>query len=47
MLTDEHVVGDVVQVPPVLEPWPSHADVVCGALALGLDQDGGVSDVVT
>ena len=40
--TDEEVVRDVVQVPSVLEPWASHTDVVGCALALGLDQDGGI-----
>lgn len=39
---NEEVVGDVVQVPSVLEPWASHTDVVRRALALGLDQDGGI-----
>mmetsp|Transcript_23424 Transcript_23424/g.59122 ORF Transcript_23424/g.59122 Transcript_23424/m.59122 type:complete len:297 (-) Transcript_23424:284-1174(-) len=39
---DEHVVGDVVQVAAVLEPGAGHGDVVSGALALGLDQDGGI-----
>jgi len=33
---DEHVVGDVVQVTSVLEPWAGHADVVRGALAVDL-----------
>ena len=45
--TDEEVVGDVVQVSTVLEPGPSHADVVGGALALCLDQDGGILQHVT
>lgn len=35
--TDQHVVGDVVQVPAELEPGPSSADVVRGALALHLE----------
>ena len=43
---DEHVVGDVVKVTSVLQPGPSHGDVVCCALALGLDQDEGVIDLV-
>lgn len=33
--------------PTVLEPWSSHRDVVCCALALGLDEDGSVLDVLT
>ena len=39
--TDEHVVGDVVQVSAELEPRASHADVVSCALALRLDQNLG------
>jgi hypothetical protein len=35
---DEHVVGDVVEVASVLEPWTGHGDVISCALALGLDQ---------
>jgi len=34
--TDEHVVGDVVQVPAVLEPGPGHGDVIRCALTLDL-----------
>jgi hypothetical protein len=45
--TDEHVVADVVQVSTVLQPRPSHGDVVSGALALGLDEDGSIMDVIT
>lgn len=37
--TDEHVVGDVVQMTTVLEPGTGHGDVISGGLALGLDQD--------
>jgi len=43
--TDEHVVGDVVQVTSVLQPGACHGDVVSGALALGLDQHHGVCDL--
>ncbi len=43
--TDEHVVGDVVQVTSVLQPGACHRDVVSGALALGLDQHHGVCDL--
>ena len=43
---DEHVVGDVVQVTAVLEPGAGHADVVCGALAVDLDQDEGIVNVL-
>ena len=45
--TDEHVVGDVVKVTTVLEPLASGRDVVGGALALDLDKDGAVPNVVT
>lgn len=34
--TDEHVVRDVVEVAPELEPRTGHGDVVRGALALRL-----------
>mmetsp|Transcript_9808 Transcript_9808/g.26682 ORF Transcript_9808/g.26682 Transcript_9808/m.26682 type:complete len:346 (-) Transcript_9808:1065-2102(-) len=44
--SDEHVVGDVVQVSAELQPGSGHGDVVGGALALGLDQDQGVVDVL-
>ncbi len=40
--TNEEIVGDVVQVSTVLEPWASHTDVVGRALALSLDQNGGI-----
>ena len=30
----------------VLEPWTSHADVVSGALAMDLQQEESVSDVL-
>ena len=46
-LTNEHVVTDVVQVTSVLEPGSCHTDVVCCALALGLDQNSSILDVVT
>ena len=34
--TDQHVVGDVIQVTTELQPWSSSTDVVCGAFALHL-----------
>lgn len=34
--TDQHVVGDVIQVPAELQPGSGSADVVGGALALHL-----------
>ncbi len=43
---DKKVVGDVVEVTTVLEPRTSSGDVVGGALTLGLDEDGGVEDVL-
>lgn len=41
-----HVVGDVLKVTAVLEPGTSHGDVVSGALALGLDEDGSLGNVL-
>ena len=43
---NEHVVGDVVQVSAILEPGSGHADVVRGALAVDLDQDGDILNVL-
>jgi len=43
---DEHVVGDVVQMPTVLEPWASHGDVIGCGLALALDQDWEVLSIL-
>lgn len=37
--SDEHVVGDVVNVATILQPGAGHTDVVSRALALGLDQN--------
>lgn len=34
--TDQHVVGDVVQMAAELQPRPCSTDVVCGTLALHL-----------
>lgn len=34
--TDQHVVGDVIQMTTELQPRPGSADVVCGAFALHL-----------
>lgn len=45
--TDQHVVGDVVQVSTVLQPGTSHGDVVSGGLALALDEDGEVLSILT
>lgn len=44
--TDQHVVGDVVQVATVLQPRASHGDVVSGGLALALDQNGDVGGIL-
>jgi hypothetical protein len=44
--TDQHVVGDVVQVATVLQPGASHGDVVSGGLALALDEDGEVGGIL-
>mmetsp|Transcript_36260 Transcript_36260/g.102163 ORF Transcript_36260/g.102163 Transcript_36260/m.102163 type:complete len:601 (-) Transcript_36260:497-2299(-) len=44
--SDQHVVGDVVEVAAVLQPRARHADVVRGRLALGLDEHPGVLDVL-
>jgi hypothetical protein len=44
--SDEHVVGDVVEVATVLKPGASHGDVVRGALALGLDEHLDAQDVL-
>lgn len=44
--TNQHVVGDVVQVTTVLQPGTGHGDVVSGGLALSLDQDGKVGGVL-
>lgn len=43
---NEHVVGDVVQMSTVLEPWASHGDVISGGLALALDQDWEVGSIL-
>lgn len=39
---DEAVLGDVLQVPTVLQPWSASRNVIGGALALDLDQNGHV-----
>lgn len=44
--TNEHVVGDVVKMATVLQPWASHGDVVSGGLALALDEDRDVSSIL-
>jgi hypothetical protein len=44
--TDQHVVGDVVQVSTVLQPGTGHGDVISGGLALALDEDGQVGGVL-
>lgn len=44
--TDQHVVGDVVEMATVLQPWTSHRDVISGGLALGLDEDREVLGVL-
>mmetsp|Transcript_4227 Transcript_4227/g.26860 ORF Transcript_4227/g.26860 Transcript_4227/m.26860 type:complete len:353 (-) Transcript_4227:1099-2157(-) len=37
--TNQHVITDIVQVPPELQPWSRHADVVGRAFASCLDQN--------
>ena len=37
--SNQHVIGDVVEMAAIFQPRPSHADVVCCALTLHLDQD--------
>ena len=44
--TNEHVVGDVVKMATVLQPWASHGDVVSGGLALALDEDRNASGIL-
>lgn len=44
--TDQHVVGDVVQVTAVLQPGTSHGDVVSGGLTLALDENRQVGSVL-
>lgn len=44
--TNQHVVGDVVQMSTVLQPRTGHGDVVSGGLALGLDKDGQVGGIL-
>ena len=44
--TDQHVVGDVVQVATVLQPRTGHGDVISGGLALALDQDGEILGIL-
>jgi hypothetical protein len=44
--TNQHVVGDVVQVSTVLQPGAGHGDVVSGGLALALDEDGQIGSVL-
>lgn len=45
--SDEEVVGDVVEVTSELEPWTSSGDVVSGTLALDLDEDLSVLEVLS
>lgn len=44
--TNQHVVGNVVEVASVFEPWTGHRDVVCGALALDLDENISLRNVL-
>lgn len=44
--TNQHVVGDVVEMATVLEPRTSHRDVVSGGLALALDEDGDIGGIL-
>ncbi len=46
VLRDEHVVRDVVQVTSVLEPGPSHADVISGTFAVHLEKEESICDVL-
>ena len=43
---DEHVVGDVVEVPSELEPGPCHRDVVSRTLALHEDAETATAQVM-
>ena len=43
---DKHIVGNVVQVTSVLEPGASHADMVGGALAVNLEQEQSIFNVL-
>jgi hypothetical protein len=45
--TDQAVLGNVLQVSSVLEPRSTSRDVVGGALALGLDKDRSLNDVLS
>ena len=45
--TNQHVVGDVVQVSTVLQPGTGHGDVIGSGLALALDQDREVLSILT
>ena len=44
--TDQTVLRDVLQVSSVFEPWSTGRNVVGGALALGLDENRGLDDVL-
>lgn len=44
--TNQHVVGDVVEMTTVLEPRTGHGNVIGGGLALGLDEDRHVSGIL-
>ena len=43
----KEVARDVLEVSPILEPGPSHGDVVGGALTLGLEQDRQVKVILS
>lgn len=43
---NEHVVGDVVQMAAVFQPWAGGRNVIGGALALDLDQNGQIGQIL-
>lgn len=45
--TNEHVVGDVVQMTTVLQPGTGSRDVIGGALSLNLNQHGQILQILT
>lgn len=45
--TNEHVVGDVVQMTTVLQPGTGSRDVIGGALSLNLNQHGQIRQILT
>lgn len=45
--TNKHVVGDVVKMSTVLQPWASHGDVIGGGLALALDENRNIKSILS